>query len=205
MNFIIYFILGTIISILGSIMPSMLNLTVVKISIKSGRKEALYLALGISSVLLFQSNIGAFLASILMKNSEYIATIQQVATGIIFLISVNFFRLYFKNKDKPKKEKIQKSKAFMHGFVLSSLNMFAIPFYFTVISILIGLNFFNYSIPNSIYFSIGSIAGSFLLYTIYAFTAKAIEKKILFMANKMDLILGVLTGFIAIINALYLI
>jgi threonine/homoserine/homoserine lactone efflux protein len=205
MDILIYIALGFAVSIAGSIMPSMLNLTVVKFSLKSGFKSALFLILGICIVLIIQSNIGAYFSNILMNNSEYITTIQKIGTGILFLISINFFRMYAKSKKEPKKERIQKSTAFFHGLVLSLLNTFAIPFYFTAVSFLIASNYFEYTFTNSLYFSLGSGLGSFVLYFLYAITAKKTENRIFFLANKMDLILGCLTGIIAIMNVAYLV
>lgn len=189
---------------MGSITPSFLNLTVVKFSLRNGVKSALYLIGGYATVLFFQANICAYLSSILMENSEYITLIQQIGTCILFLLSINFFRLYFSKKEKKKSEDIPKSKAYFHGILISSLNTMAIPFCFTFISILIGIDYFSYNIYNALYFSIGSTIGSFTLYTLYAILSKRIEHKLTYIANKMDFILGVLTGILAVGNAVYL-
>ncbi|WP_299667029.1 LysE family transporter [uncultured Polaribacter sp.] len=204
MNFLICLLLGFGIAFTGSIVPSFLNLTVVKFSLKSGKKAAFYLIGGFATVLFFQANIGAYLSSILMKNSEYITLIQKIGTGILVLLSINFFRLHFNLNKKIKKEKAQKSKAYFYGLGMSLLNTFAIPFYFTTISILIGLELFEYSYANSFYFSIGSTVGSFSLYSIYAIVADRIEHKLTNIATKMDLILGCLTGFVALLNIAFL-
>ena len=204
MDILSYIAMGFLISIAGSIMPSMLNLTVVKFSLKSGLKAAFYLILGVCSILIIQANIGAYLSNILMKNSDYILLIQKIGTGLLFLISMNFFRMYGKSKKQPKKERVQKSTAFLHGLVLSLLNTFAIPFYFTAVSFLIAGRYFEYTFVNSFYFSVGSVLGSFFLYAIYAITAQKIEARISFLATKMDFILGCLTGIIAIGNVVYL-
>lgn len=151
---------------MGSITPSFLNLTVVKFSLRNGVKSALYLIGGYATVLFFQANICAYLSSILMENSEYITLIQQIGTCILFLLSINFFRLYFSKKEKKKSEDIPKSKAYFHGILISSLNTMAIPFCFTFISILIGVDYFSYNIYNALYFSIGSTIGSFTLYFV---------------------------------------
>lgn len=185
-------------------MPSMLNITVIKFSINSGKKVAFYLILGIATVIVIQSNIGAYLSSILMKNSNYVTTIQKIATVILFLISINFFRVYLKNRGKNKQSKVQKGSAYWHGFILSALNVFAIPFFFSVVSLLIGFKLFSYSFLNSFYFSLGSFFGTILLLTVYAILAKKIEYKIAFLADKMDLLLGCLTALIAAINTVYL-
>lgn len=197
-------LLGFIVASTGSITPSFLNLTVVKFSLRNGVKAALYLIGGYATVLFFQANIGAYLSNILMKNSEYITLIQKIGTGILFLLSINFFRLYFTSKERKAKENIPKPKAYFHGVLMSSLNTIAIPFYFTAISFLIGLKYFEYSYLNGFYFSIGSTMGSFTLYAVYAIVANKIQHKLKTIAKKMDLILGCLTGFVAIANAVYL-
>ena len=204
MNILSCIFFGFIIASMGSITPSFLNLTVVKFSLRNGVKSALYLIGGYATVLFFQANIGAYLSSILMENSEYITLIQQIGTVILFLLSINFFRLYFSKKEKKKSEDIPKSKAYFHGILMSSLNTMAIPFYFTFISILIGMDYFTYNIFNALYFSIGSTIGSFTLYTLYAILSKRIEHKLTYIASKMDFILGALTGILAVGNAIYL-
>ncbi len=195
---------GFIIAASGSISPSFLNLTVVKFSLKSGRKSALYLIGGFATVLFFQANIGAYFASVLMKNSEYITIIQMIGTSILILLSLNFFRLHFKSKGQLKKVEIEKSKAYMHGLGMSLLNTFAIPFYFTTISFLIGLDYFEYSLLNSFYFSIGSTIGSFTIYALYATVASRIEDRLTTVATKMNFIIGCLTGVVGLGNLFYL-
>ena len=204
MAFYTYIFFGFIIASLGSITPSFLNLTVVKFSLRNGKKPAFYLIGGYATVLFFQANIGAYLASILMENSEYITLIQKIGTGILFLLSINFFRVHFSSKEQKKDKEIPKSKAYFYGIMMSLLNMMAIPFYFTFISILIGMEYFNYSYINALYFSIGSTIGSFTLYSIYAIVAKKIQHKLTYIASKMDFILGCLTGIVAIGNLIHL-
>lgn len=195
--------LGFIVASLGSLSPSFLNLTVVKFSLKSGKKAAFYLIGGFATVLFFQANLGAYLSSVLMKNSEYITLIQKIGTAILFLLSANFFRLQYFTEKSPKKVNINKSKSYLHGLGMCLLNMFAIPFYFTTISFLIGLEYFEYTFLNALYFSVGSTLGSFTTYTAYAIVAKKIEDRLTKIATKMDLILALLTGVVALGNLIY--
>lgn len=204
MEMLLFVLLGFLVAATGSISPSFLNLTVVKFSLKSGTKAALFLIVGFATILFFQANIGAYLASVLMKNSDYIITIQKIGTVILFLLSAHFLRLHLLKNKKIKHVEIKKSKAYIHGLIMASLNTFAIPFYFTTISFLIGLNYFEYSLTNAFFFSIGSTIGSFTIYSIYATLAKRIEHKLTKIATKMDLILAILTGSVAVINVIIL-
>ena len=204
MTLVSFVLLGFVIAALGSIAPSFLNLTVVKFSLKSGKKSALYLIGGYATVLFFQANLGAYLANILMENSEYITTIQKIGTAILILLSIHFFRLHYTSKQEKKKKEIDKSKAYLHGLGMSLLNTTAIPFYFTVISFLIGMEYFKYSLVNGTFFSVGSTIGSFTTYAVYATLANKLEGKLSFVATKMDFILGCLTGVLGIGNLIYL-
>ncbi len=203
MNLFIFVLLGFAIASLGSISPSFLNLTVVKFSLRSGLKASLFLIGGFATVLFFQANLGAYLANVLMENSEYITTIQKIGTAILILLSAYFFWSYFKSNKTLKKVEIEKSKAYFHGIGMSLLNTFAIPFYFTAISFLIGLDYFEYSVKNALFFSFGSTAGSFTTYSVYATIATKIEDKLSYVAGKMDFIIGCLTGVVGLGNLIY--
>ena len=204
MTIITFIIAGFITAAIGSIVPSFLNLTVVKFSLKNGRKSAMYLIGGFATILFLQANIGAYLSSILMENSGYIGMLQKLGTGILILLSANFFRLHFKRSSVKRKHEIEKSRAYMHGIGMSLLNTFAVPFYFTAISILTGIGYFEYSIQNGILFSIGSTIGSFSIYSVYAMVAQKIERQLSDIATRMNLILASLTGVVGIGNLIYL-
>ncbi|MGB3144593.1 MAG: LysE family transporter [Maribacter sp.] len=204
MIYLKYSLLGFVIAFTGSIVPSYLNMIVVKYSLKSGKKAALYLIGGFATVLFFQANIGAYLSSLLMDNTDYIVIFQKVGTGILILLSINFFRMHITKGAEQRKVKVQKSKAYFHGIGLSLLNTFAIPFYFTAISFLIGVEYFKYSFENGLIFSVGSTIGSFSMYSIYATIASRIEDRLTFIASKMDLILACITGIVGIGNLIFL-
>ena len=130
MVFITCVLLGFVIAASGSIVPSFLNLTVVKFSLKSGRKSAFYLIGGFATVLFFQANIGAYLSSILMENSQYITFIQKIGIGILITLAANFFRLYLTSKkEKQKKKSINQKLICM---VLVCRYSIHLPFHFTL-------------------------------------------------------------------------
>ena len=204
MTFLICVLFGFMIAAMGSISPSFLNLTVVKFSLRSGKKPAIFLIAGFATILFSQANLGAYFANVLMQNSEYIVLIQKIGTIILIILSVNFFRLHYTKGKSLKKREIVSSKAYLHGIGMSLLNAFAIPFYFTSISFLIGLDLFEYSFLNALYFSVGSTVGSFTIYSLYAIIAKKIEHKLTTIAVKMDFVLGCLTGLVGLGNLVYL-
>lgn len=201
---IVHFFLGILISICGSILPSYLNMSIVKYRLKRRKTATFYFIGGIVLVLLVQAFLGSFLASILMSNSKYILIIQKIGVIVLIVLSVHFFITHFKNSALKTQKQIGLDKAFREGIILSLLNVFAIPFYFTTTSFLIGYNYFEFSVVNGILFTTGSAIGSCFIYGIYAVVANKMESKLHFLASKMDLVLGVITGSVGLGNLVYL-
>lgn len=196
-----HFLIGFITSFLGTLFPSMLNMTSVKISIKETQKKAIYFSAGVSVIVIIQAYIAVAFSKILLDNPRYLMILQQI--GIIAFIGLSVF--FFSNVRKKKKElnnNSSKGKGFVSGILLSSLNMFAIPFYFGVTSFLVIMHWYEFTLINNILFVLGSAVGTFVLLFLYAYLAKKIENKIEYLANQLDLVLGILTGLIVIINVI---
>lgn len=201
MGIIIHFFLGFITSFLGTLFPSMLSMTAVKISIKETHKKAVYFALGVSLIIIIQAYIAVGFSKILLDNPDYLATLQKIGTVVFVGLSIFFFNQVRKEKRQKENQKPQKKiKGFISGLLFSSLNMFAIPFYFGVTSTLVIMDLYEFNMINNLLFVLGSSLGTFSLLFIYSTLAKRIEKRIEFLASKMDLILGIITGLIVIIN-----
>lgn len=197
-----HFLIGFIMSFLGTLFPSMLNMTSVKISIKETQKKALYFSAGVSLIVIIQAYIAVGFSKILLDNPRYLIVLQQVGTIVFIGLSVFFFNNVRKQKKKQLKNNSRKGKGFLSGILLSSLNMFAIPFYFGVTSFLVMMQWYEFTLVNNIFFVLGSALGTFSILLLYTYLAKKIENKIEHLANQMDLVLGIITGLIVIINAI---
>ncbi len=197
-----HFLIGFIMSFLGTLFPSMLNMTSVKISIKETQKKALYFSAGVSLIVIIQAYIAVGFSKILLDNPRYLIVLQQVGTIVFIGLSVFFFNNVRKQKKKQLKNNSRKGKGFLSGILLSSLNMFAIPFYFGVTSFLVMMQWYEFTLVNNISFVLGSALGTFSILLLYTYLAKKIENKIEHLANQMDLVLGIITGLIVIINVI---
>jgi threonine/homoserine/homoserine lactone efflux protein len=127
-------------------------------------------------------------------------TLQQFGTVVFAGLSIFFFSQARKAKKKKPNSKERKVKGFISGLLYSSLNMFAIPFYFGVTSTLVMMHWYEFNMMNNMIFVIGSALGTFTLLFLYSQLARKIEKKIERLANQMDLNHGIVTGLIVIIN-----
>lgn len=200
MEIIVHFFLGFITSFLGTIFPSMLNMTTLKISIRDNSKKAMFFAAGVSLIVIGQAYVAIAFSKLITDNPDYLLSLQKLGTVIFFVLSIYFFLQVRKSKKTEIQGKEIKTSRFLSGILFSLLNMFAIPFYFGVTSTLVMIELYQFDMMNNLFFVFGSSIGTFLLLFIYAKLAKQIEKRIVFIAKQMDLILGIITAFVAIIN-----
>lgn len=178
----------------------MLSLTAVKLKIHKGLRTAVYFAFGVSVIVIAQAYVAVGFSKLLMNNTENILFLRQTGTWLFLGLSIFFFY----NATKPKKE-VPKKKRFSNGFIkgifFSSVNMFAVPYYFGLTSTYAVHGYYEFNPSNNISFVLGSFFGTFLLLYIYILLANSILKKLNKVILHIDLILGILTGVIAIINA----
>lgn len=200
MGILFHFVLGFITSFLGTLFPSMLSMTTVKISIKENKKKAISFAAGVSTIVIGQAYAAVAFSKLLLSNPEYLTTLQKIGTVVFIGLSIFFFTQAFKSKKKSAGQKERKIKGYISGLLFSMLNMFAIPFYFGVTSTLVMMHWYEFEAMNNFSFVIGSSAGTFFLLFLYATLAKRIEKRMIWLANQMDLILGIITALVAIFN-----
>ena len=124
-----HFFFGFIFSFLGSITPSMLNMTALKISLENGQKELNKYAIGVSVIALPQAYISVFLTKGILENPLILETLGKIAIVIFVFLSYYFYRESKKGKIKMEIVAVKKENAFLAGITLSVLNLFSIPFF----------------------------------------------------------------------------
>ena len=200
MTLFLSFIFGFSTSFLGMVFPSMLNMTTVKISIERGKLNAMKFALGVSTITLLQAYVAIFFTKFLKENPEFIITLQKVALVIFAMLSLYFYK-EFKKENKSTSEFKQKCKdTFLVGLFLSALNMFAIPFYYGITTVLNNFGWMKLSQNNILLFVIGSAIGTFMILYSYSNFANVLNIKNKVKSNKLSLVLSILTGVLAIIT-----
>jgi len=175
-------------------------MTTVKISIERGKINAMKFALGVSTITLLQAYVAIFFAKYLKANPEFIIILQKIALVIFAMLSFYFYK-EFKKENKNTSEFKQKCKdTFLVGLFLSALNMFAIPFYYGITTVLNNFGLLKLSQNNTILFVIGSAIGTFMILYSYSNFTKFVKHKNKAKSDKLSLVLSLLTGVLAIIT-----
>ncbi len=198
MTLAIHFFLGFFTSFLGTLTPSMLNMTAVKISLNKNKTEAIKYAIGVSLIVLVQAYIAILFTKYLRENPTFVASLQKMAAVIFIVLSFYFYNQTKKEKSAKKRTKETTKNSFAIGLLLSALNMFSIPFYCGVTTAFDVAGWLQFSQSNIIFFVIGSALGTFSLLLIYTKFADKIQSKSKGLTKNLNLVLSILTGVLGV-------
>ena len=194
------FFFGFFSSFIGSITPSMLNMTAIKVSLEEGIEPAKKYALGVSIVAIPQVVIAVILTKYIAENPTILETLEKVGIIIFIGLSYYFYNESKKGKIKTESIKSKKENPFLTGITLSFLNMFAIPFFCGIIVALDLFELFSFEIFPILFFILGTIFGTFCILFVYARFANIIQQKTGKLTKDINIILSVLTALVALIT-----
>lgn len=206
MEITITFCLGLIFALIGVIPPGLLNMTAAKISIKDGHTRGLVFSSGVCLVVVFQTYIALTFAKYLSKHPDVIDILQRVALVIFVLITI-YFLLLAKKETKPHKERKLKSKKsrFFQGVLLSSLNIFPIPYQAYMATTLAAAALLTLDTTNIWSYVAGAAMGTFIMLYVYVFFFEKINSRKMKSQKNINLIIGVITGIISVVTLINII
>lgn len=175
-------------------------MTTTKITLEKTKKEGLKFAFGVSTVVLIQAYIALIITKYIHNNDNFVFYITVIGALIFGLLSIYFFIQAFGTGKKKIFIKYQLKNSFVIGLLLSTLNMFAIPFYCGVGSALNIFGLLDFDQISIVLFVVGSALGTFMLLYAYASSAIRIQSKAGILTKNLNLILGIVTGLVSIIT-----
>lgn len=198
------FIFGFFFSFIGSITPSMLNMTALKISLEKGEKATSKYALGVSLVVIFQVYIAVLLTKYISQNPSILETLEKAGIVIFLLLSYYFYKESKKGKTQIATSKVKKENPLLTGLTLSVLNMFAIPFFSGTVITLEAFNLFSFKFIPILFFTLGAAIGTFYILFLYGSFATFIQKKTGKLTKDINIMLSILTALVAVFTVIKL-
>lgn len=201
MGITIIFFLGLICAFVGVIPPGLLNMTAAKISLKEGHTRGIVFSIGVCVVVFAQTYIASVFARYLTNHQDVVDILQRVAFVIFVLITIYFL---FVAKSEPKNQvepKIRsKGSRFLQGLLLSSLNVFPIPYQAYLTITFASFGWLDFEQINIIAYVWGAVMGTFVALYMYIFFFDKIKGKTFTSQKNMNRIIGGITGLIAAIT-----
>lgn len=195
------FFLGVLFAMIGVIPPGLLNMTAAKISLKEGHVRGIMFSAGASTIVFIQTYLATLFASYLSRHPEIVEILQRVAFIIFVLITVYFL---FIAKEKLQQEDSEESRSkhsrYFQGMLLSALNLFPLPYQAYITTSLAAVGWISFEKFNIISYVSGATMGTFVMLYIYIFFFDKIRSKKFTSQKNMNLLIGSITGIIAVIT-----
>ncbi len=164
------FLVGLIISFIGSIPPGTLNLAVLQLGMEQKIKTALRFSLAVSIIEYPYAWIGVVFED-WVTSSPIIVDNFQLITAIVMTL-IGAFSIWSARKPSEFSVRFNES-GFRRGIVLSILNPMAIPFWVAYTAFLKSQGWIDLSTPWLVHsYVLGTAVGVMILLIIFAFLAK---------------------------------
>lgn len=206
MQYLELLLIGIFTAFIGSSIPGLLNMTVVKIGKQEGTKSAYTFMSGTVVTIAIQVYLAIFLAKFIDFNDEVTKIFREVGLAVFIVITV-YFLFFAKKQDQKKKKKkleqqgdVKQKNKFIYGLLLSSINVFPIPFYVFLSATLVSYNISVFGQPNSSIFALGVVIGSMIIFGLYLkfFNSKSEENS--FILKNINYVIGGVTSVISLLT-----
>lgn len=193
------FLFGFLFSFLGFTLPSVLNMTALKIRLDSNKKEFIKFTTGVSVIVFLQVFTSIYIIKYLSGKPYLIEILEKTGVVVLLILSIYFYK---QHKKERKEKVIVRKNSFLMGIILSTLNMFAIPFFCGTTAFLISYNFLNFNTISVLTFVLGTVLGTYYILYLYGKFALKIQKKTGNLTNNINLILSFITAGFALFTVI---
>lgn len=201
------FIAGIILSLMGSLPPGLISLSVAQTSIMRGFLPAIVLAMGAAFAEFFQA-VGAVVFADWFLAHPVAAKIFQYVAIPIFL-GLGVYLWFFAKAPKPPSGPVMRApfRQFLQGIVISVFNLLAIPYWVAYAGWLQVNGWWQYGWHYTAAFAAGVTIGTILALGLYAWLANELTRRsekvalianrvvaLIFLGLALKLIVDVLSG-----------
>lgn len=211
MHYLELILIGIFTAIIGSAIPGLLNMTVVKIGKQEGTKSAYTFMAGTAVTIGVQVLLAIFLAKFIDFNDEVTKIFREIGLAVFVLITI-YFLFFAKKQDQKRKAKksleigeVKQKNKFIYGLILSAINVFPVPFYVFLSATLKSYNINVFGQSNSLIFTLGVVIGSMIIFGLYLkfFSSKSEDNS--FILKNINYVIGGVTSIVSLLTIYQLI
>jgi threonine/homoserine/homoserine lactone efflux protein len=142
-------------------------MSVAKACLERGRRNGVLMAFGASLIVFFQALVAILISKFIFSNPYVKDMFLQAGIAILILMFIYFLLSANRKKTQQNLKKRAGTKSFFTGILVSALNIFPIP-YFVLIGTLLSNNFkLTFTLYNDIIFAFSAALGT--LTTLYLY------------------------------------
>lgn len=179
-------------SLVGVIPPGLINMTVAKTCLETGKKNGILVAIGASSIVFVQALFAILLAKYIFFNPYVKNMLLRTGAVIFFLMAIYFFVKAKQRRTKMKVYKHAGSRSFFKGVMMSLVNVLPIPYFCTIAAAMSVSGKIEYDALRIFIFGIAAGAGTFVTLYFYVLSFLKIEKKTASITKYSNYFMGIL-------------
>lgn len=205
MQYIELLLIGIFTALLGTSLPGLLNMTVVKIGKSEGYKSAYTFISGVGVVIAIQVYLAIFFAKFINFNEKVTLLFREIGL-FVFIVLTIYFLFFAENIDRKKQEKklenneVKQKNKFIYGLFLASINIFPVPFYVFLSATLTSYNVIVFGNPNSSIFTLGVVIGSLMMFYLYLRMFNNKSKDNSFILKNINYVIGGVTSVVSLLT-----
>lgn len=165
---------GFVLSLLGTIPPGLISLSVSQTSIQRGLRAAMVLAFGAALAEFFQAWVAIVLTDWFLSHPIAERGFQWASVPVFFALG---FHLLFWAKPLQAAiaiERVSLSRQFFKGLLISTFNLLAIPYWFVYCAWLRLEGWWESGLPATLIFALGVSIGTLFALGLYAWLGQII-------------------------------
>ena len=200
MSFLLPFFIGVLASVIGTLLPGILNASVVKIYKEEGIKNTNSFISGSFVIIALQTYLAVFFARIIDR-SEFITSILREIGLVVFLIlTIYFFAVKPRKKLDEEMVPVNKRRRFLHGMALAVINVFPVFYYVFITISVLNNNIYEVYYLSNIQLTVGVLSGTYLVFLLYIRLFRKSNPEESYILRNINRIIGCITGIVAIFN-----
>ncbi|MEZ4919651.1 MAG: LysE family transporter [Saprospiraceae bacterium] len=192
------FLAGIGLSLLGSLPPGLISLSVAQTAFRRGFWPAMVLGVGASVAEFFQAWAAASFSEWFTQHPDVSRLFQWIALPIFLGLAV--YLLFFAKAPKTPEdvEPLSVPRQFIKGVVISLFNLLAIPYWVLYCSWLQVSGWWEPGVQSAIAFSAGVTAGTTMALALYAWLASDMLRRSDKVAKYINLFVGLIFAFLGL-------
>lgn len=183
-----HFIVGMIVSFIGSIPLGSINLSTLQITLEKNTRAGLEFATGATLVELIYSTIAIKFSAFLMQHKHIEIYIHLIAIPAFIGLSIHSFR---KKQTVNSSPKVRNKSNFFKGIIIGLVNPLQIPFWVAYGTYMLSNNWIENNSFLLDFFILGIVSGTFLLLSLVVFLSHHLNARLNLSRFNIDKLIGV--------------
>jgi|GEM_PF-125529 len=203
MNFLILLLVGFFLGIVTTILPGLINMNLVKINERQGKSAARLFIFGACIMISIQVFVSGFIVHKIGFTPKLIDILRKIGLFIFVVLTIYFF--FFANKldshriRKEEAEENPKNNLLRRGFFLSAANLFPIPFYLMIFTVI--KSYYNdLNALDAAALAVGVTGGTSIMFYVYLRFFNKLSERLNVILKNINYVIGIVTGLVSLLT-----